>query len=366
MYGDAKGNVAWWATGKLYKHQAGVNPNFILEGASGKEDIKEFLDFSKNPSAVNPKWNYVYSANNQPEPVDGFSYPGYYLPEDRAKRITQLLEPKSNWDKAAVGQMIYDNTSSVAPEVVKQLISNLSQQALSSNEKEALAVLKKWKGSNNLTDVAPTLYNKWIYTYLKKTFEDELGQEQFQMLLKTHIIKQIVARQIVNEKSLWWDNISTKNLKETRSQIVSQSFKESVAALEKQLGSTVSSWTWNKVHTVEHQHPLGKVAALRGFFNVGPFEVSGSTEVINNLFFDFTADGNYTVKGGPSTRRVIDFSDIENSWSILPTGQSGNPFSAHYSDQAALYNAGKFRRMLLNKDEIVRTSTKLLFIPRKN
>jgi penicillin amidase len=52
--------------------------------------------------------------------------------------------------------------------------------------------------------------------------------------------------------------------------------------------------------------------------------------------------------------------DIENSWSILPTGQSGNPFSAHYSDQAALYNAGKFRRMLLNKDEIIRTSTKLL------
>jgi hypothetical protein len=27
-------------------------------------------------------------------------------------------------------------------------------------------------------------------------------------------------------------------------------------------------------------------------------------------------------KGGPSTRRVIDFFDIENSWSILPTGQS--------------------------------------------
>jgi penicillin amidase len=83
-------------------------------------------------------------ANNQPEPVDGFSYPGYYLPEDRAKRITQLLEPKSNWDKAAVGQMIYDNTL-FAPEVVKQLISNLSQQALSSNEKEACCFKKNGK-----------------------------------------------------------------------------------------------------------------------------------------------------------------------------------------------------------------------------
>jgi penicillin amidase len=36
--GDAKENVAWWATGKLYKHNAGVNPNFYFgDGASGKE-----------------------------------------------------------------------------------------------------------------------------------------------------------------------------------------------------------------------------------------------------------------------------------------------------------------------------------------
>ncbi|CAM4066819.1 penicillin acylase family protein [Flavobacterium sinopsychrotolerans] len=365
MYGDAKGNVAWWATGKLYKHKEGVNPNFILDGSSGKDDIEQYLDFSKNPSAVNPRWNYVYSANNQPEAIDGFSYPGYYLPEDRAKRITQLLNPKSDWDMVSVGKMIFDNTSSVAPKVVKDLISNVDQASLSENEKQALSVLKVWKGSNNLSDVAPTIYNKWIFNYLRNTFEDELGAENFKMFLGTHIMKQIIARQITNEKSLWWDNINTKNEKETRSQIVSKSFKESVVALENQLGKTVSDWTWNKVHTVEHQHPLGKVAALRSIFNVGPFEVSGSTEVINNLFFDFTDDGNYIVKGGPSTRRIIDFSDIENSWSILPTGQSGNPLSEHYSDQAELYNAGKFRRMMLNKEEIVRTSTKLVFIPRK-
>ncbi|MBG6187220.1 penicillin acylase family protein [Flavobacterium sp. CAN_S2] len=365
MYGDAKGNVAWWATGKLYKHKEGVNPNFILDGSSGKDDIDQYLDFSKNPSAVNPRWNYVYSANNQPEAIDGFSYPGYYLPEDRAKRITQLLNPKSDWDMVSVGKMIFDNTSCVAPKVVKDLISNVDQASLSENEKQALSVLKNWKGTNNLSDVAPTIYNKWIFNYLKNTFEDELGAENFKMFLGTHIMKQIIARQITNEKSLWWDNVNTKKEKETRSQIVSKSFKESVVALEKQLGNTVSDWTWNKVHTVEHQHPLGKVAALRSIFNVGPFEVSGSTEVINNLFFDFTDDGNYIVKGGPSTRRIIDFSDIENSWSILPTGQSGNPLSEHYSDQAELYNAGKFRRMMLNKEEIVRTSTKLVFIPRK-
>jgi penicillin amidase len=200
---------------------------------------------------------------------------------------------------------------------------------------------------------------------LKNTFEDELGAENFKMFLGTHLIKQLVARQIKNEKSLWWDNANTKDVKESRGQIVIKSFKESIVALKEQLGSDVEKWTWNKVHTVEHQHPLGKVAVLRRVLNVGPFEVSGATEVINNLFFDFSADGNYDVKGGPSTRRIIDFSDVENSWSILPTGQSGNPLSAHYNDQAELYNAGKYRRMLLNKAEIIRTSTKLVFLPKK-
>ena len=366
MYGDAKGNVAWWATGKLYRHNPGVDTHFILEGASGKDDITEYLDFSKNPSAVNPDWNYVYSANNQPEAIDGFLYPGYYLPEDRAKRITQLLDAKSNWDKEAVSKMITDNTSPVVPEVVRDLILNLDLQSLSNNEKAAVVVLKTWKGTNNLNDVAPTIYNKWIYLYLKNTFEDELGATGFKQFLTTHVMKQMIAKQLLNATSPWWDNISTKNKMESRQEIISNSFKEAVATLEKQLGNSVPDWTWNKVHVVEYEHPLGKIAALRKIFNVGPFEVSGSNEVINNQMFDYSNEEKYTIKGGPSTRRIVDFSDIENSWSILPTGQSGNPLSSHYSDQAVLYNQGKFRKMKLNKKEIVKTSTKLIFMPSKN
>lgn len=365
MYGDAKGNVAWWATGKLYKHNPGVNTNFILYGASGNDDIKEYLDFSKNPSAVNPNWNYVYSANNQPEAIDGFSYPGYYLPEDRAKRITLLLDKKSNWDKESASKMILDNTSSVAPSVVQNLIQAIDTKNLSKTEKEAIGILENWKGSNDLEDVAPTLYNKWIYCSLKNTFQDEMGKANFKEFLGTHILKQVIARQVANNNSLWWDNVTTKEVKETRSQILTKSLKETIASLEKQLGKSVKSWTWNKVHTLEHQHPLSKVKALKPFLNVGPFEVSGSVEVINNLFFDYTEDGNYIVKAGPSTRRIIDFSDIENSWSILPTGQSGNPMSSHYMDQAEMYATGKFRKMKLNKDEIVSTSTKLVFLPNK-
>lgn len=366
MYGDAKGNVAWWASGRLYRHNEGVNTHLILDGASGKDDIIKYLDFEQNPSAENPKWGYVYSANNQPEPIDnGYLYPGYYLPEDRAKRISGILDAKSDWDKEAISKMIYDNTSDVAVDVVKNLILNIDLNSASAEEKQAINVLKSWKGTTNLEDVAPTIYNKWIYLYLKNTFEDEMGKENFNLFLGISVGKQVIANQIKNENSVWWDDVKTKNIKETRKDIVAKSFHEAIKALQKQLGNTISDWKWGEVHTVEHEHPLGKVKALRGLFNVGPFNSPGSNEVINNLFFGFNDEGKYYTKGGPSTRRIVDFSDVENSWSILPTGQSGNPFSKHYDDQAEMYNAGKFRKMKLNKEEIVKTSTKLVFKPKK-
>ncbi|MDA9773057.1 penicillin acylase family protein, partial [Flavobacteriaceae bacterium] len=54
-------------------------------------------------------------------------------------------------------------------------------------------------------------------------------------------------------------------------------------------------------------------------------------------------------------------SNIENSVSILPTGQSGNVFSKHYKDQAQKYVNGEFVKTMLNKDEIERSKNVLIF-----
>ena len=365
MYGDAKGNVAWWATGKLYKLNPGVNRNFILNGASGEDDPIEYLDFSENPMAENPPWNYVYSANNQPDSTANMLYPGYYLSEDRAKRIVQLLEPKNNWNKESVAVMINDVTSAVAPALVKEFAENMDYKSFSKSEQKAIDVLQLWDGSNTVDQVAPTIYNKWIYLYLKNTFEDEMGSTLFTQFLATHLSKRTIAEQIEKDSSIWWDDISTSNNIETKKEILSKSLVEAVASLEKQLGSNMMDWNWGKVHTLVHEHPLGKVAALKSYFNVGPFPINGSREVINNRGFDYTETGLYKVNAGPSTRRVIDFSDVENSISILPTGQSGNPFSKHYKDQTEMYNKGEFRKMKMNEEEIKKVSTKLTISPNK-
>jgi penicillin amidase len=170
----------------------------------------------------------------------------------------------------------------------------------------------------------------------------------------------MIENQTANAASPWWDNVATKDKKETQSEILTQSFKQAVASLETQLGNDVSQWQWSKVHQVTFQHPIGKVKLFSGFFNVGPFPISGTNEVINNQLFIYTDDAILPIKGG----RIVDFSDVENSWSVLPTGQSGNPMSKHYSDQSELFVNGKFRKMKLNKKEIESSSTKVVFRPK--
>ena len=365
MYGDAKNNIAWITSGKLYQVDKSINTNFILNGANGTDDKKEFIAFKNHPMAINPPWNFVYSANNQTQAINNYLYPGYYLPKDRATRIESLVEAKNNWTKADVCAMTLDTKSITATENCTIISKAVGAGKLTQNEKVALVSLSKWNGTNELNETAPTMYNKVLYFYLKNTFEDELGADNFKAFLVTHCMKQTINAQLKNANSPWWDNSTTKNKIETRDEILTKSFHNAIASLEMQLGNQPAAWTWNKVHTLELQHPIGKVKLLKGFFNVAPTAIAGSCEVINNLMFTYSDNPTHEIKAGPSTRRVIDFSDIENGLSILPSGQSGNPMSAHYKDQAAMYVEGKFRKMKLNKNEIITTSSKLTFDPVK-
>ena len=172
--------------------------------------------------------------------------------------------------------------------------------------------------------------------------------------------------QINRKQSVWWDDITTTSKVENSAEIILKSFKNAFSFLENQLGENVDDWQWNRVISVEHEHAIGKAGGLLGkIFNVGPFETIGGNEVINNQIFKLDSTGYYKVTAGPSTRRIVDFSDVENSLAILPTGQSGNVFSEHYKDQAQKFLNGEFVKMKLNRTQIERSKNVLILKPKK-
>jgi len=362
MYGDAKNNIAWFAAGSLYNYRDSLNTKLFLNGSSGKDEVVSFVNFNDNPQSINPLKGYVYSANNKPDSVNGKFYPGYYLPEDRGKRIENLLDKGFNLTIDDFKNMILDVTSPVAPRIVSDLSSSLHNGVLNKRQQQALDTLKRWNGDFSKNKIAPTIYNRFIFEFLKNTFEDELGEENFETFIDTHLMKKMIAVQAAKDTSIWWDNLTTRGV-EDKKDVVTKSFKNTIKFLSNQLGDDILSWRYSRVLSLEHPHPLGKIEFLRSTFNVGPYKTDGGNEVVNNQLFKLNSKGYYKITAGPSTRRVIDFSDIENSYTILPTGQSGNVFSSHYNDQAKMYVEGEFVKMLLNGEEIKKSKNVLIVKP---
>jgi penicillin amidase len=365
MYGDAKDNIAWFASAKLYQLRDSLSTKTYLNGVSGTDEIIEYLPFEENPKAINPPWHYVYSANNQTDSVRGKLYPGYYQPQDRAKRIVELLEEKDDFTKEDVAKMMFDVKSSTVSEIANDLLKSLDKSKLSVSEQKVVEILKNWDGTYLKNSVGATIYNRFLFEFLKATYKDELGAS-FELFINSQLQDEVLPIQIHRKQSVWWDDITTTSKVEGRAEIILNSFKETFSFLKNQLGENAEDWHWSRVISVEHEHVIGKTGGLlRRFFNVGPFETIGGNEVINNQIFKLDSTGYYKVTAGPSTRRIVDFSDVENSLAILPTGQSGNVFSKHYKDQAQKFLNGEFEKMKLNKEEIKKSKNVLVLKPKK-
>ena len=254
----------------------------------------------------------------------------------------------------------------VAAQNVQVMLGKIrgTTKLISQIHERAAEILDRWNGSHELNDVAPVIYYKWLYHVLHDAFADEFGEKDFEIFLKTHVEKSSVKPFLLNDSSLWWDNINSKHIIETESKIIEDAFDRTVREIINQFGPDPEKWIWKKVHYFEINHPIGEQKPLNEVFNIGPYPQKGGMETINNQSFELNGSGLYKVNLAPALRRTIDFADPENAYSISPSGQSGNFMSHYYNDQTKLYINGRVRKEMMNTKEIQNSyNSKLVFKP---
>jgi penicillin G amidase len=322
---DTSGNIGWWSVAKLPVRPDHVDANFILDGSDTENDYLGTWPFSSNPHAVNPESGVIVSANHQPRDFGDGIVPGYYNIDNRSRRIHALLDQKQDaWTmddmksiqldtKSPFCEMIRNKVAAVLDTVPDVQDNALSQQAFD--------IYKNWDGYHGLDATGASIFHTLHYHIIYKTFFDELGDNFFKAFLGTRLPDRSMLHLLDIPTSPWWDDRTTPG-KETMKDILSSAWFASLADLKNLAGDDPSDWHWENFHAVEYIHALGRKKPLDKIFNIGPFKTAGSREVLNYQGFKISPPP-FSVNIGPSTRRIFDFSDIDHSLGINPTGQSG-------------------------------------------
>ncbi|MCG8568095.1 MAG: penicillin acylase family protein, partial [Desulfobacterales bacterium] len=350
-YADAQGNTAWWAAGRVPIRPGHVSGLAIHDGSSGRDDWLGLLPFEKNPQRVNPDNGLIVTANNQPtrKPIEPAGYlTGYFRSADRASRIHELLAQKEKWSMAELKKVQTDTRLWGGFDMGKRMVALLAPHGndFTPAQARAFQALEDWDGFMGIDSVGATVFQFTYYHILKTTLESHLGTDQLKTYLNLpdhwDFLKRLLKTPGI--PVVGKDGTGARD----RETLVWDGFKNAVGEMESRLGDT---WEWGQVHTVEYGHALGRKKPLDKLFNIGPFPCAAEFTAVNKMASKI-GDHDYKVASLPSTRRLIDLKNPEDSWSIIPTGNAGNFMSPYYDNQTQIYLQGIYRKISFTPDQI--------------
>lgn len=330
IYADRDGDIAITPNG-LFPLKENRQGKFLLDGSDATDEWKTRIPFEQNPTAHNPLQNYLSSANQWPVAP---SYPYYlgweFAPNERARRINSQLRKTSNATLDSFKALQTDNYSLLAESLTDTLIHILSQRTdLTELENTALAELENWDFRYEANSIAASIF-EFFYNKLNENLWS--GYFDDQGLLMRYPNRDRTVHLLLHEPESHW--YSTPSQKRTRTDVVGQSFQESIQKLENDHGS-IEHWEWADIKKTHVPH----LAAIPGLGS-RVLEVGGSKHTVNAM----------SEKNGPSWRMIVLLGDHPKAYGVLPGGASGNPGSQFYDNQITTWEKGELIELLLLSD----------------
>ena len=364
-YADKNGNIGWRPNSKI-PIRLGAEKLIPFDGSTSKHDWTGYVPFDEMPYVYNPEKGYISNGNNKTIDDDYPYYISrYWADPSRGEQIDRRLKVNSKLGVEDMKSILNEITSPFAQEYSTLFNKNYTQGFTDKGD-IMYNILNGWDGVESIDSDATVVFHAIYIQLIQNLFQDELqsfGDDSFETFYSLKYIRSLAIRSIFDgEATLWVDNVLTSK-KETLNDIVNQSFDNAHDFLTKNYGNP-KELTWGDVHQVTYRHRLNGDPLVKRFinFSTGPFPMAGSG--MTPRAASYSVSDPFDVRAGSSMRRVIDFSNFNNGFSILPTGQSGVFKSPHYRDQTSLYNKGKFKSFKFSESVIKEDSTmrRLIFV----
>ncbi|MEJ5994797.1 penicillin acylase family protein [Pedobacter sp. Du54] len=342
VYADAKGNIAYWHGNFIPIRDTKYNWAEVVDGSISATAWKGLHPVKETVHVYNPVNGWLQNCNSTPFSAAGknspikANYPSYMAPDGENFRGVAAVKLLSRPMKYTLDKVIATGYDSFMPgfEVLVTAALKAYAQLPQSDPmieelKEPIAILKEWDFRSGEASIATTLAMEWaprLNSAIRRVYINSGEKDQVQG--------------------------TTEFAASARPNELLEPLKATLADLKKRFGN----WkiAWGEVNRYQRltgaikekyddnapSIPVGFGSAMWG--QLGSFI---STPFSTNKRYGYS---------GNSFVCAVEFGSRIKAKSILAGGNSGDPASKHFNDQALMYTKGQFKDVLFYKEDVVK------------
>ncbi len=326
-------NIYWVHNGNVARRDPSFDWSKPVPGWLKQTEWNEYLPYGLYPQKLNPPSGFLQNCNNPPwvctrnsglKPLDPTPYYLHSKPitdageealNSRGERLFDVLGSNRKFSLDDMFALAFDTHIMASDVIVPLLVSAAKTQTLLPDARKAIEVIGTWDGSSRKNSTAYTYIHFWAIQYREKFSEQSFSR-----------FTRYERRKLVDVHSL-------------------QEQKRGVEALEKAIAEIKSSYGSAEV-------PWGKINLV---VRNGVFPLGGES-IFNVLHPDEGVeqdDKTIHCNDGWGHLMIVTETTPKKVWTLLPYGESQNPASPHYGDQARLHSDQQPKRFWFSADDIL-------------
>lgn len=349
VFADRHGHIGWQYAGRIPRRAGGgeINGLDIADAHDPRAEWQGMIPADELPFVFDPPEGVVVSSNTRP---GGEHFLGsLFEPPFRRNRIRALLAEREKLHVSDLSRIQRDVRSTWATLARDAILLGLDDNALELPERRGRALVREmraWDGEAREDSVGAAATYMFLEAMVRHIFLEDLGELAFERYFELMNAPALPLLEMLGQDNHAW--LRDRD----RATLVRDAAAMAEGRLRRLLGDDPGQWRWGKLHTITFRHAFHDVPGLRAVSSPGPYPARGDGTTVCMGEYDLRG-GSFAVRTGPAFRFLAVAGAPHDGRAVLPPGNSGDPTSRHYRDQAPLYLAGDLREMAWDEDEFV-------------